>query len=59
MLYILLEYICCSVQLSYRTSLEVQWLRLQVSNADSTGSIPGWGARMRMLSDMAEKLKKE
>ena len=55
MLYILLEYICCSVQFSYRTSVEVQWLRLQVSNADSTGSIPGWGARMRMLSNMAEK----
>ena len=55
MLYILLEYICCSIQFSYRTSLEVQWLRLQVSNADSTGSKTGWGARMRMLSDMAKR----
>ena len=29
-----------------RTSLAVQWLKTLPSNAGSTGSIPGWGAKI-------------
>ena len=28
------------------TSLEVQWLRLQASNAATAGSTPGWGTKI-------------
>ena len=37
------------------TSLVVQWLRLQASNAGGTGSIPGWGTAMPC--GVAKKLK--
>ena len=32
--------------IQHGTSLAVQWLRLRVSNAGGTGSIPGWGTNL-------------
>ena len=40
-----------------RIYLVVQWLRIQISNAGGTGSIPGWG--MRMSHDTARKRKRK
>ena len=40
-----------------RSSLMIQWLRLQAPTAGGTDSIPGWGIRIRMLCDVAKKKK--
>ena len=39
------------------TTLEVQWLRLQASNAGGAGSIPGQGTKTHMPWGMAKKIK--
>ena len=39
-----------------RTYLMVKWLRIQISNAGGTGSIPDWG--IKMPHDAARKRKK-
>ena len=38
--------------MKYRTSLAVQLLRLCAPNAGSTGSVPGWGAKLAARSGM-------
>ena len=37
----------CVHEFIYMDSLEVQWLRLLTSSADSTGSIHGWETKIQ------------
>ena len=40
-----------------RTSLVVQWLRLYISTANCTASIPGWDLKSHMPCSMPENFK--
>ena len=35
----------------------VQWLRLHASNAESAGSIPGWGTKIPYAVQRGQKIK--
>ena len=39
------------------TFLLVQWLRLGISNAGGTGSIPGWGTKIPHTMQQGQKIK--
>ena len=48
-----------SFSLTYRTSLEVQWLRPFTSNAGGVGLIPGWGTKIPHAAEHGQKVKKK
>ena len=50
----------CVHEFIYMDSLEVQWLRLLTSSADSTGSIHGWETKIQDATQWGQKqLKKK